>query len=127
VNEDPAGGCASGQDAFRALFINGHAKGSVMVRMAKVEQQQDMLEARVDEIGRDVKIVVESLNNLPRRLVRNLLLGLTVLAAFIAIVTFLGPSLRKAWGMTDDQFPAPPAVSQRQSPQDAGGAGSTHY
>jgi hypothetical protein len=125
VSEDAVGGCSSGQDAFRALFINGHAKGSVMVRMATMEERQDTMEEKIDEVGRDVKTAIRSLDELPRRLVRNLLLGLSVLAAFIAIVTFLGPSLRKAWGMADDQYP-PQAVMQHP-PQDAGTTGPTHY
>jgi hypothetical protein len=75
---------------FSAVFINGHPKGSLMVRMAKIEDEQE----HQDEMLKEIK---QGIDDLPKKLA----LWLTILATLIVIFQFLVPSIQKRLNMTE--------------------------
>lgn len=72
---------------FHAVFINGHKEGSLMSRMQNVEKSQAEMQKTIDGF------------------LAKLLLYLSIFATLIAILTFLGPSIRKSMGMANIEQP----------------------
>lgn len=79
-----------GAHAYNAVYVNGHPNGSLMVRMAKVEERSEAMEDGIHEI----KVAIDQM---PKKL----LIWLTIIATAIAIFEFLAPSIRKSIGMAD--------------------------
>lgn len=75
---------SNGDAAFRSIFINGHPNGSLMVRMANAEEKLAAQNHMLQEIK-------DGIDKLPKKL----LLWLSILAALIVILEFLGPSIQK--------------------------------
>lgn len=88
INNEAVG---QGQQAYTALFVNGHPKGSVMVRMAAIEKEQETMNETLQRIEKGI-------DDLPKKL----LTWLLILSTFIAIVEFLGPSLRKTLNISEE-------------------------
>jgi len=74
-----------------AVFLNGHPKGSLMVRMSNVENTQANMDEKVD----DLKKSFDQMGN-------KILLWLSIAVALIALLQFLGPSIRKAIGLNNE-------------------------
>jgi hypothetical protein len=77
------------EKTFSAVFINGHPRGSVMVRIANIESQQANQDEKLDEIKKGI-------DDLPKKL----FIWLSILTLFFGLVTFLAPSLRKAMDLS---------------------------
>lgn len=89
-------------NAYKAIFVNGHPKGSLMVRMSNVEIRQDGIDNQVQELK-------ESFDNLAKKILTWLLIA----GAVISLLQFLGPSIRKSVGMNESSIPATVARSER--------------
>jgi len=87
--------------------VNGHQKGSVMVRMSNVEGQVEAFDEKLDRLQ-------ETLDTLPKKV----LTWLLIIGALIAVLQFLGPSMRKVMGMAASR--APIVFANRAQSQDAG-------
>ena len=88
------------EKAFNAIFINGHQNGSLMVRMARNEEQLATMNGTLEMIQADVKATKTTMDEFPGRLMRNLVLFLTFVTLLIGLIVFLGPSIRKSMGMS---------------------------
>lgn len=87
-----------GIEAWNAIFVNGHPKGSLMVRMARTEDNQEGMEKKIDRMQ-------ETLDDLPSKLGKMVLLWLSIAVTLIGIMQFLGPSLRKTMGLAENPQP----------------------
>lgn len=76
------------KQVYGAIFVNGHPKGSLMVRMASVESKADSIDQQFIELKTSID-----------RLPRTILTWLLIMTALIGIFGFLAPSLRKMIGM----------------------------
>jgi hypothetical protein len=64
--------------AFNAIWINGHPKGSIMVRLANLEEGQQTQDEMLKKID-------ENIEKMPKKLA----LLLTILTLFIGLVTYV--------------------------------------
>lgn len=79
------GGCQEGMEAHRAIFINGHPNGSIMVRLANVEERQDAQD-------KSLKRIEDGIEAMPKKL----FLWLSILVVVLTIFQFfIAPALRK--------------------------------
>jgi len=84
--------CKEGVEAWNSIFVNGNPKGSIMVRLSKIELEQEKTETSLEKLQRAIE-------ELPGRLAKTILLWLSIAVALIALIEFLGPSLRKTVGL----------------------------
>jgi hypothetical protein len=78
------------QEAYEAVFINHHEKGSLMARMSNVEESQR-------ETKESLKAIEEGIEALPGKLIK----WLTILLMLLALFEFLAPSIKKQMGLAD--------------------------
>lgn len=76
------------EQSWSAIFVNGHPKGSLLVRISNVEAGLDSYEKNTDAKLDDIK---KSVDELPKKM----LTWLLIIGALIGILQFIGPSLRQ--------------------------------
>lgn len=91
-----------GEQAYQAIYVNGHANGSLMVRMARTEERLGAVDETLVEIKDILSEMADDAKTATNRLLKTFALWLTICTLLFAILDFLAPSIKKALNITAD-------------------------